>query len=151
MPVPVFVGAGAGAEQLVTGTGSVSKTGCTGGNIVIFQNFMGADSGRDGFTNFVNVRGLNGTLGSLDTISNAVNRQVFIGRVVNDGTVSCDLVVGAAGDDIAARVYEYSGASLGTTLATVCENVNTETGFAASTTVLDADVTTKGPDRLAMN
>jgi hypothetical protein len=150
MPI-TYVGAGAGAERLITGTGTVSKTGCKAGNIIFFHGFMGADSGQDGFTNFVNAQGLNGTPGAMDVISNAVNRQVFIGRVTADGTVSADMSVGAAGDDFAARIYEFTGVSTGASIGTVAENVNSELGFAIGTTVTAPDVTTLGANRLALN
>lgn len=149
-----FVGAGTGVERLTAGTTSVSKAGCTAGNIIIVQSFFNADTGDGGVTNFSNIESIDGIGSNITSIVNAVNRQVMIGRATTSATCSADLLIGASGDDGAARIYEFSGVSTSASLTSVVENAsgtNTEVGFSASATVADADVTTNGANRLALN
>lgn len=154
--IPVLVGAGSGAERLTAGSFTVSKTGCKAGNLVAFHmqvNGTTADWG--GFTNVTNVENLGGQSGALNFQINALDRQLAWGRVRADGTVSADLTVGASGEDIAARVYEFSGEHWATSLTAVLENgvlaLANQEASGTSTSILDADVTTNGPNRLALN
>src|SRR5262249_39018220 len=65
---------------------------------------------------------------------------------------SVDMTVGASGNDLFLRLYEFSGASLGVTAGAVLEPaVGAAVAEAATnTTVLDASVTTTARDRLAL-
>lgn len=152
MAVPTFVGAGTGAERTTAGTFTVSKTGCTAGNVVCFDMKVQADTGDwGGFSNRVNVQDFSGVGGALDFVENTGNRQWAWGRVTANGTVSADLTVGASGEDIAARIYEFSGVTTATTPAGVLQHgggLDSETA-GTSTTVSAPDVTTLGADRLA--
>jgi hypothetical protein len=148
-----FIGAGSGVERLTAGTSTVSKATCTAGNFVIIQSFFGADTGDGGLTNFSNIETLDGIGSDITDIVNAANRQVFIGRVTANGTCSADLLIGASGDDGAARIYEFSGINTSTVLTNVVENgagTNNELGFSASTSVVAPDVVTNGANRFGL-
>lgn len=163
MAVPLFVQAGSGST-ITTGTGTVSLTSATAGNLVILQlevDGLAADWSQSGATN---VSALDGTTDARDTIvvnftvgtdppANALH-SLYCGRVTANGTCSFDITVGASGEDIFARIYEFSGASLGTTLDTVIENgadPDLYTGDSGSgTTVFDIGCTTNDIDRLAL-
>ncbi len=148
-----YVGAGTGAEQLVTGTMTVSKTGCTAGNLIMIQTARAGETADGTFGSRVNIEALDGIDLDTDHLRNAGSRQVTVGRVMANGTVSVNIGVGASGEDAVCRLYEFSGASLGTTQATVFEHgagTFSETGVTTSTTVADAGVTTNGVDRLAL-
>jgi hypothetical protein len=151
--VPVFVGAGSGAA-ILTGSGTVSKTSCTAGNLIIVHFIVrGTTYDWSAFSNETNIEALDGTPNTLENIRNSEEGGHFIGRVTANGTCSADATVGASGEDIFLRMYEFSGAATGTTVATVLEN---DTGVwdgssATGTTVGDAIVTTNGGDRLALN
>lgn len=148
-----FVGAGTGAERLTTGSFTVSKT-CTAGNLVVFDmRVLGTTGDWGGWGTIVNAENLAGTDNAVDFLMGSVNRQIAVARCLSNGTVSGNLAVGASGEDIAGRLYEFSGVTLATTLATVLENAagtNTEAA-GTGTLISDADVTTNGVDRLALN
>ena len=158
---PVFVGAGTGAEGLIAGSFTVSKTGCTAGNLVAFDMQVNGSTGDwGGFTNRVNVQDLAGVAGQLEFETNSAEHQLAWGVVTADGTVSADLTVGASGEDIAARIYEFDGGFDGRTLpqplanvASILENGSgvDDSASATSTSVGDVGVTTRGPNRLALN
>lgn len=151
---PTFVGAGSGVERLTTGSATVSKTGCTAGNIIVFHlHVLGATEDWGGFVNEVNVEALDGGDNDSTTIRTGSNFQIVAGRAMANGTCSADFTVGASGEDIIARVYEFSGGSLGTTAAAVFENGAGVTDFdtGTGTSIGDAGVTTSGSDRLAIN
>lgn len=162
MAVPSFVGAGAGAVA-TTGTGTVSKTGCTAGNLLVAQLVIrGNNEDWSALTNAVNVRGLTGTLNSWTLIQQGLGigsfadlAAVFCARVAADGTCSGDFTVGASGEDLFARIYEFTDASVGTTVDTVFENGSQAGGgyfstSATNTSIEDTAVTTNGPSRLAL-
>lgn len=152
MAVPVFAGAGSGAAVL-TGTGTVSKTGCIAGNLLLIQFFVrGTTEDWSAFSNVVNIEGIDGTDNATTGVV-AAQYGVFIGRVMANGTCSGDATVGASGEDIFMRMYEFSGASAGASVASVLENGVgiTDTSSAISTDVGDAPLTTNGGDRLGLN
>lgn len=160
MAVPVFVQAGTGMA-LTTGTGTVSLTGCVADNVVMLHAVIDGTTFDLGFGNVVNVTSAfsndfddiitGGQIGSPQTASSIVK----IGRVVANGTCSADFTVGASGEDIFARMYEFSGVAAGTVLANLVENVGGVGGIYtqvadSSTSVGDASVVTGGPARLAL-
>lgn len=155
MALPSFVGAGAGAEGLIAGAFTVSKTGCIAGNIVMaamYVNGVTADWG--GWGSIVNIKRLDGVVNSTTGIVNNTDTQIRIGRVMVDGTVSGNLTVGASGEDIVGRIYEFQDVTItATTLATVIENgvLQWDDLFGTSATVADLGVTTNAADRLALN
>ncbi len=148
--LPAFVGAGAGVEQLVDGTVTVSKTGCTAGNLLMLADFDNADAGGGSWANFstsVNIENLAGVTPGSTTWVNTSPKQIFMGRVVADGTVSRDHTA-AGGVATIARIYEFSGVSPGVNTTEVWE-ASGESGPSTNTTILDRGVTTLGLHRLA--
>jgi hypothetical protein len=159
-----FVGAGSGSV-ITTGTGTVTKTGCIAGNLLLVHLYEDNVAQQWVRSNRVNIEALNG-VDNADTlyqtgvsvgVAQVGNHAVISGRVMADGTCSSDYTVGAAGGDITARIYEFSGVVLGTTNLTIGENVGGSGGglyrgvAGTSTTPGDADVVTGGVSRLALN
>lgn len=159
MAVPLFVGAGSGSFA-TTGTGTVSKTSCTAGNLV-FIHLVTAGTSADwsAFPSVTNIEMPDGTADDLDAIQTDQNvgapvsysHSLFIGRVMADGTCSADYTVGASGEDLFARLYEFSGEALGTTKATIIENGGSDAVSTDGTgaTVDAGDCVTNDVDRLA--
>lgn len=157
-----FVGVGTGAAA-TTGTVTVSKTGCTAGNIIISNLVERGNADDFSKSNYVNTESLEGVAGSLNGIisgSGTVNlqQQVDIGRVVSNGTVSWDLNVGASGNDLFCQIMELSGVSTSHTDGknTVYENgtqPQARDGFGSSGTSVSfagVSITTNGADRYAV-
>lgn len=157
LPVPVQASAGL---AVTTGTGTLSLTGCTAGNLVVFH--VGADGNGDdySFSNVVNVEKLDGTNNDFDNLVSqgwvgagpSAKFTIFVGRAMADGTCSCDITVGASGNDLFGLVYEFSDASLGTTVATVFENGAQiqVSGANDDDTIGSEAVVSNGPNRLAL-
>lgn len=152
MPTPLFLGAGAGVEVAAGTSQTVSKTGCIAGNFLMLANFDSDDTGGGSWTagTVVNMESLAGVSGSNTTWINTTNRQVLLGRVIANGTVSRDITVVAGTASTLARIYELSGVNKGSTLNDVRES-SAEVGPLTDATVQDRAVTTLGPDRLAIN
>ena len=154
MAEPVFVGAGTGTERLTAGSFTVSKTGCTAGNLLLLHmHVKGVTADWTGWNTASNIENLSGTASSTTNLRGGSEFQINVGRCTANGTCSANLSVGASGEDIAARIYEFSGEFNGTTLASVFENgVGTsDTASGSSTSFQDGPVTTNGPERLALN
>lgn len=151
MGLPVFVGAGSGAERLTTGTTTASKTGCTAGNLILMHLYVNGTSGDwTGWSNSVNLENLAGVDNNTTNIDGTVDFQLNCARVIANGTVSSDFGPGASGEAVAARLYEFSGCATGTTFATVFES-NTDSSGTATTAITDADCTTTAANQLALN
>lgn len=161
MAVPVFVQASAGTA-ILTGTGTVSLTGCVAGNLLvaaIFERGLNGDfSGPSSVTNINNLAGssgIDGVASNRGVGSGAGVSQGFIyaGRVAANGTCSFQLTVGASGNDLFIVLYEISGVATGTTAASVFENAGGQFSGEANTntTVVDCAVVTNAADRLALN
>lgn len=162
MPIPAFVGAGDGVSVL-TGTGTVNKTGCTQDNFLVCHVYEDQVTSEQTRSNRVNVKALNG-VGSADTIyqsglsvgnAQVGNHIIYMGRVMAAGTCSWDITVGAAGADLSARIYEFSGVSVGYNDVNVAENMNGTSNkyrqtAATSTSVTDPDVESRDEMRLAI-
>ena len=157
MPIPAFVQAGTGAAVL-TGAGSVSLAGCTAGNLLLMDIVeKGMTGDWAGPPSASNVERLDGSDGFFDAVASnrgignpsVAQRFLYAARVIANGTCSGTLTVGASGNDLFARIYEFFGASTGTTTAAVFDSYF---GGEANTTasVLDAAVTTGGVDRYAL-
>ena len=148
-----FVGAGSGTERLTTGTSTASKTTCTAGNLIVCHlHSLGTDW--SGWSNPINISDLVGATSSLTTLRTDANDQIKVGRATADGTCSADFTVGASGDDVATRIYEFSGLLIsGTTTAALFENGGSQYGgnTATNTSVEPADCQTNGTNRLAAN
>lgn len=116
MGVPTRVQSSAGTVA-TTGTQTVSLTGCTAGNVVLFHVAERGTIAEDfSTTNRVNIEAIDGVDGNMDAIvtgssAGAVLHQAFIGRVIANGTVSVDMTVGASGNDLYAWLHEFSGCS----------------------------------------
>lgn len=154
MALPVFVGAGAGVERLTAGSLTASKTGCTAGNLLVLHMSVGGVTGDwSGWSTAVNISALDGTASSLSALLSGGSFQIYVGRVTSNGTCSANVAVGASGEDIVARVYEFSGEATGTTVATVFENAGglTDNASGTGTSVGDAITVTNAGDRLAIN
>lgn len=153
MPVPVFVGAGSGTT-ITALNGSVSKTSCTGGNVIILHVFMDGAGTFPTTSATSNISSLGGVASTMDFISGYVvggaseaAHRLFIGRVTADGT--CSTTIGDSTADMFCRMYEFSGCGTGPFLSDVLESTGSQ-NQGTSTTVSDADPTTLGADRLAL-
>jgi hypothetical protein len=142
MGVPIPVGAGTGVA-ITTGTSTVSKTGCTEGNLIFlhtYENGVANDSTRSNITNIESIDGTPEDLSHTDWRDvgpgPSGHHLVSYGRVMADGTCSVDLTVGASGGDVFARLYEVEDVIAG---AAVLEDV--DFGAANNTTVEDISVT----------
>lgn len=158
MAAPAFVQASAGTV-ITTGTGTPSLTGCVAGNLIIAVMVADGTGADWSIGTFVNVEMLNGTDSDMDAIAYdqaigapSAHYSVFIGRVMANGTVSFQVSVGGSGNDLFARIYEFSGVSVGTTLASVIENSASTFDVASGTgtTISDVAVVTNNTDRLAL-
>jgi hypothetical protein len=163
VPIPLFVGAGSGTV-VTTGTGTVSKTSCTAGNLLILHVYEDQTASENTRSNRVNVEALNGVdnadalyQSGLQTGSPQVGGYViFMGRVMANGTCSWDITVGASGGDLSGRIYEFSGVSTGTQIANVGENVGGSAGGRyrstanTTTSVVQGQVIPSGPKRLGL-
>jgi len=136
--------------------------GATAGNLILMHTIVRGTVQDHTFTNITNLENAAGTDNLLSgvisgrSLGNPItsNQQIHLARVMANGTVSVDLVVGASGEDMFSRMFEFSGASLGTTVATVLENgagVGDDGNGFTNTTVTDFQVVTNGNDRLALN
>lgn len=161
MAAPTFVTASTGATDA---GGAFTATGAApgaAGRIIILHVFQdGTTDGAVTFTSATNIENLAGTDNQWTSIgefqvgnAESGRHYLWIGRSLS---TSAPTFTGgnSTSEDLYFRMYEFSGVSLGTTLATVIENVTagTATGaFATSTSVADVGVTTLGTNRLALN
>lgn len=172
MAAPTFVGAGNGVA--VTGTGATGfgkDSGINGGGdttpgnflvIHVIQDGTGADGtlASSAAASLTHVEDLAGTdeaitmlTGSPFAVGSPTAAKHFVGlaRVLNAAST---VTFQTAGDDWFGRVYEFSGVSTGTTLATVIENGSAGAavnGVGSTAAISDTGVTTLGADRLAIN
>lgn len=156
-----FVGAGTGVIAL-TGTGTVSKTGCTAGNLLLVHLLSrGNTEDWSAFSAETNISDIDGALGNLRGVLSGQGvgnpttsrESLFVGRATANGTCSAEFTVGASGEDLLCRMYEFSGASLGTTLAEILELGSglADSWFGTGTTISSGvDMTTNGADRFAV-
>lgn len=160
MSLPLFVQAGSGVT-VTTGTGTVSLAGATAGNIIVVHLLNdGTVYDRSNGTH-TNLEALDGTASSHTTIFEAVEvgnpatatHSAYIGRATSGGTVSLGLVTGASGEDVFARIYEFTLVNRGKATASVIENGTSVAGqnFSTDTAAGDCPVTSNGRDRLAVN
>lgn len=166
MAAPTLVQSNAG-EVITATSGVITLTGCTAGNVVIFQVLNdGANSFLvpDTLVNVVDLAGGSTALTHMNSPNNNVSLsdvvvvaigRIYIGRVVADGTVSVNTRQ-SGGDDVYAQIHEFTNVNTGSTLADVLENGTAgigvdfdTTGLTPGTTVFAPDVTTLGADRLA--
>lgn len=155
MSVPLFVGAGAGAERLTAGSFTVSKTGCTAGNLMVLHMYVLGTTADWGGSGPTNIEALDGTDDESTTLRSGGEFLIACGRVMTSGTCDWGVTVGASGEDIAARLYEFSGAASGSAIGNVFQNVGglsdlTDALADTGTVVGDAPVVTNGSDRLAL-
>lgn len=158
MGLPTFVGAGTGAA-ITTGTATISKTGCTAGNVVLMHMYVAGtsdDGSRSAITNITSIDGAAGDLNHTewrDVGAPTVGLHILsIGRATANGTCSVDWTVGASGEDTFARIYEFSGAITSSVLTAVIENDMDTHEFTATTDATPHAVTvlTNGVNRLAL-
>jgi hypothetical protein len=168
MAAPSFVQAGTG--NVITGTGATLLTNDlapTTGNVIVLhvlQDGTGADATLDFLTSgrVENLAGTDDTMtaihgsGGFDVGSPAAAKQlIWIGRFIGGGGESTTArLTSSSGNDLYARLYEFSGVHTGATLADVIENSTAGTatnGVGTSTTIADTAVVTLGADRLACN
>lgn len=160
MAVPSYVGAGTGVV-IETGTGTVSKTGCTSGNVLLvhlLERGTTGDYGRGNYSNINNLLGAAGinpiALGRDIGVGGTSKHALFAGRASASATCSLDFTVGASGNDLFVRMYEFSGAFAGNADDGVglLENngATLESDANTSTTVNDRACITTGADRLAL-
>lgn len=160
MPL-TFYGVGSGTA-ITTGTGTVTKASCIEGQLLIVQLVIrGNSEDWSAFSNHVNLEDLAGAAADHTTIQTGIqfgatftsSQALFAFRSIADGTCSADFAVGASGEDMFARMYEFQGASLGTTREDVFENDATHYNAVqgTGTSVEDCEVITNGAGRLALN
>lgn len=161
MAAPVYVTASTGSTDAGGAWTHTAAAPGAAGRVLIVQVVQdGTGANTISVDSVTNAEALDGTDGVLTSIGEfnigsavAASQHLWIGRSLN--TSAMVITGGNTGtDDLYIRVYEFSGVSTGTTLATVIENVTagaTTTGAGTSTTVADAAVTTMGPNRLALN
>lgn len=112
-------------------------------------------------SNAVNIESLDGVDNTYNTIvQNSfgpnISHSALIGRAIASATCSWDMVVGASGEDMYGRVYEFSGVATATVIAGVLEEASSSPAVrnldgGSGTSVPDTDVTTTGADRLCLN
>lgn len=167
MAIPAFVAASTGATD-ATGAWSYTGTGAgAAGRLMMVQVEQCGTSASNAITvtSVTNIEDLAGT----DNVMTALNsgtgyptgavgaatgyEYVFFGRSLN--TTAPVITGGNSGtDDIYVRMYEFQNVNTGTTLATVIENLTAGgvvNGAGAVAAVTDSGVTTRGPNRLALN
>jgi hypothetical protein len=163
MAAPAFVQASAGAV-VTTGTATVSLTSCTAGNMVFLVWVEDGSLNESVTGNHVNTQNIAGGTSDLDffqviAMGSPTNSYLhcYVGRVTANGTISADLTVGAAGEDLFAVWYEFSGASTATTLTYpngISEAVDAGTYYdfnsGQGTTITFAQVRSSDVDRLGV-
>lgn len=158
MGMPAYVGAGSGVA-IENGSANVEKTSCTAGNLLLVHMLARGSTEDWGGGPGTNIKKLDGTADYLDAIvtgsgvgsGSASSEALFIGRVVANGTCTYSFAVGASGEDLYARMYEFSGATTGSTIASVVENdASTYDALNGTSTTIDSvTVITNSTDRLA--
>jgi len=159
-----FVGAGSGT-LVTTGSGTVSKTGCTAGNLLVVH-LVAAGTTEDwsAFSSETNITDIDGTPNNLAGITTGQGignpstymGSLFTGRVTSDGTCSASASVGASGEDLLMRMYEFSGVTSASTIADVFEQdpgpstSGLGTGTTVDPTQFGSNYITNGQDRLAL-
>ncbi|HBB36507.1 MAG TPA: hypothetical protein DEB07_03495 [Candidatus Moranbacteria bacterium] len=146
----------AGGAFTVTGMAPAAA-----GNIIILQVIQdGTTDGAVTFASATNIENLAGTDNQWTAIteqtagaSDEARQYLWIGRSLS---TSAPTFTGgnSTSQDVFFRMYQFSGVSTGTTLASVLENGTAGTvvnGSATSSSVLDTGVTTAGNGRLALN
>lgn len=156
---PAYVGAGAGTV-ITTGTGTVSKTSCVAGNLILIHFMVAGVSEDYSAPASVNLSDFTGAAGyhavrTGSGIGSPETRKagLLAARATANGTCSFDFTVGASGEDIFARMYEVSDENTGTTVAEVLEEGASTSDAAAGTGTTVAttnDFTTNGSDRLGL-
>lgn len=162
MAAPSFVQAGSGVVNTTTIAGGVFNGTVTVGNVLIvqvLQDGTGTDAALDPPANADRFEALDGTNDTLTKIGTfdvgsavAAKQHLWIGRALH--VAPAPEVVSSSGDDIYARLYEFSGVHTGSALSDVIENSSAGSavnGAGTSASVLDTGVTTLGADRLACN
>jgi hypothetical protein len=162
---PAFVQAGTG-QVWASGAAVAATLACTAGNIVVFHVLKDGNGVGGTVSSISNVEDLAGTDNAMTELAGesvntsatpvaavASERQyIWIGRSLG-GTASVSYS-DASGNDGYFRLYEFSGANAGTTLADVIENGTAGTATGARGTAAQIDdtgVTTLAPNRLALN
>lgn len=149
MAAPSFVGAGSGTV-ITTGSGTVSKTGCTVGNIIVVQVLQDGGEEVGGFTvgTISGIENLAGTDNTFTWLTSNTGTSIYayaaIGRAIST-SVSFGLNVGSDGFDLYARIYEFSGVITGTS---VTDETSSMSGTAAQ--IDGPSLTTQGADRLCV-
>ncbi len=164
MARPSYVNASTGATDATGAWSHTSAVPASAGNVYILQVLQdgtAAGANQPTVTSVTNAEDLAGTdnvltfIGAFpcgSDVTPAAYQHLWIGRALN---TSAMVVTGAnvGGDDLYVRVYEFTGVSTGTTLATVIENVtagSTANNWDATATVSGSGVTTLGIDRLPL-
>lgn len=150
-----LIQAGAGTT-VTTGTGTVSVTGCVAGNFILLHVMQAGPANDYSLGTFVNVEALDGTDLTMTIYGNdadvgsprAAAHSNYFGRVLANGTVSINVTVGGSGEDVYARLYEFSGVHTGPSFTDVAESGSEAGGTAAQ--IDDNSVTSTGISRLGI-
>lgn len=157
-----FVTASTGSNDLSGGWTCTGSVPTTIGNLIILHVYQdGTTDGSTTLDSATNVEALDGTDNTLTSIgefsagaTDEGRHYLWVGRALSTSNAPVAAGSNASGEDIFFRMYEFSGVSTGTTLATVIENGSagaTANGVGTSDTVADTAVTTLGDNRLALN
>lgn len=163
MAAPALVQAGTGQVWQSGAAVAMTLSGATVGNIVIVHIMQdGIGIGGLSLSSISGLAALDGTASSttaITPIGNVGASPVYAARNIQrigratDASVSVSMSQ-ADGNDLYARLYEFSGVASGSTLSDVIENGtagNHEEETDTSATINDVAVVTLGSDRLALN
>lgn len=164
MPAPAFVQASSGFA-FTTGSGNVATlAGTTATNLLLIhvvEDGFSLDWNIGGYANIENLNGTDNDAGFLWVDSNvgglpSAGHTLLIARSLG-GTAQWTLDVGASGNDLFTRMYEFSGViTTTTTNDTTCENGATpvpdfsHTNAGDGISISGVAVTSNGDNRLAV-
>lgn len=155
MAAPTYVGAGTGLVHTGTTAANATKTGVTVGNIVIAQVLVDGTNDTSPYVNDAGVETLDGSGAGWDLITDAPVGASDEGRMwlyiarATDTTVTFQ-VQGSfvGGNDLYARVYEFSDVNTGSQSTDVLEQLGFVDGTSTSVALISVD--TQGADRLVV-
>jgi hypothetical protein len=159
---PTLVQAGTGNLYQSGAATAVSLAGAVTGNLVVLHFVMDGNTSSFSTSSVSNIAALDGTANSITSgpggdgsapvgAASEARLGLFIGRATGS---TPSVSMSSTGDDLYFRLYEFTNVNTGSTLASIIENStagNFSLGRASSATIADVDVTTIGPDRLAVN
>lgn len=162
MAAPSFVAASTGSTDAGGAWTATCHAPGAAGRLIILQVFQDGNTGNAvSFTSATNINNLAGTPNQWTGIdADAVASFGFTGQIFvwfgrSTGTSAPTFTGGnTTSEDLYWRFYEFSDVNTGSALSDIMENGSAGTfleAHAASGSIADVEVTTLGPDRLAIN